>query len=190
MQITVAEQGAFRFEPAFSAEEARGRAVAYKSKAFGTLAQLFSRPKDDEIALEVQGIRYDPLWHTKARVRFVYDCRETYRVSPKAPYVKSVTIGTDEYALETGKTSAIDVRVIEHCVRDDRKELWLDAVANKPVNAQPYAKAGVASVNLPSFAPEGAEITEPTVRASGAIRNLLGEDFRPVDDRQGARGDG
>jgi hypothetical protein len=181
MQITIAEQGALRFEPSFSADEARGRAMAHKPAAFGTLSRLFARPKDDEVVVEDQGLRYDPLWHARAHLHFVYDCRETYRVSPKTPHVKSVTIGTDDYAVDTGKQNAIDIKAVEHCERDERKELWLDAVTNKPINAQPYAKATTAQLEVGTLASEGARIVEPTVRASGAVRTLLGEDFRPVD---------
>jgi hypothetical protein len=181
MQITIAEQGALRFEPSFSAEEARGRAMAHKPAAFGTLSRLFARPKDEEVVVEDKGLRYDPLWHVRAHLHFVYDRRETYRVSPKTPHAKSVTIGNDEYPIEAGKQSALDVRAVEHCERDERKELWLDAVTNKPINAQPYAKASAVAVDPGTLASEGTRIVEPTVRASGAVRTLLGEDFRPVD---------
>lgn len=181
MQITIAEQGALRFEPSFSADEARGRAMAHKPGAFGTLSRLFTRPKDDEVIVEDKGLRYDPLWHVKARLHFIYDCRETYRVSPKTHHAKSVTIGSDEYPLEAGKQNALDIKGVEHCERDERKELWLDAVTNKPVNAQPYAKAKISPLEVEALAAEGARIVEPAVRASGAVRTLLGDDFRPVD---------
>jgi hypothetical protein len=181
MNITVADQRALRFETAFSADEARGRAMAHKPAAFGTISRLFSRPKDDEVEVQEQGLRYEPLWHAIAHLHFVYDCRETYRISPKARYVKSITIGNEEYRTEVGKQNPIDIRAIEHCERDERKELWLDAVTNKLIDSQPYAKVKAVDVEISTLASDGARIVEPTVRASGAIRAMLGEDFRPVD---------
>jgi hypothetical protein len=181
MQITIAEQRALRFEPAFSAEEARGRAMAHKPAAFGTLSRLFSRPKDEEVVVEELGTRYEPLWHAKAHLRFVYDRRETYRISPKGQYVRSITLGSDVYAIDAGKQTGVDVRGVEHCERDENKELWLDAVTNKPVDQQAYVKANSVEVELAALGSDGYKIVEPSVRASGAIRTMLGEDFRPID---------
>ncbi|HEY5094119.1 MAG TPA: hypothetical protein VII69_03275 [Candidatus Eremiobacteraceae bacterium] len=181
MQITIAEQRVLRFEPAFSAAEARGRAMAHKAAAFGTLSRLFSRPKDDEVVLEESGMRYEPLWHARAHLHFVYDRRETYRISPKGQYVKSITIGVDAYSIDSTKQNAVDIRAVEHCERDERKELWLDAVTNKAVDSQSYAKANGVDIELGALASDGSRIVEPTVRASGAIRTLLGDDFRPTE---------
>ena len=72
---------------------------------------------------------------------------------------------------------AIDLPVIEHCERDEQKELWLDALSSQPINAQPYLKARTIPVNLDEFAPEGAKIVAPTVRASAVIRTLLERTF-------------
>jgi len=181
MEIVIAEQGAFCFEPSVSAAEARGCAGAHKTSAFGTLSRLLSRPKEEDISVEEQGVRYLPLWHAKAHLRFVYDRRESYRVTTKTPHVKTVTIGPNEYRLSGPSPAAIDIPVIEHCERDEQKELWLDAVTNKPVDAQAFLRGHIAQIVLDSFAPQGAQIVTPTVRASAVIRTLLGDDFRPSD---------
>lgn len=178
MEIVIAEKGAFCFEPVITAEEARGRASAYKVSAFGTLSRLFSRPKEEDIAISDQGLRYVPLWHAKAHLRFLYDRSESYKVAIKTPHVAAVTVGGNDYAVAAG---AIDVPVVEHCERDEQRELWLDALSNQPTNAQPYLKARMAPINLDDFAPEGAKIVAPAVRASAVIRALLGDDLRPAD---------
>ncbi len=72
-------------------------------------------------------------------------------------------------------------RVVEHCERDEQKEIWLDALTNQPISTQPYLKAPAIPVNLDDFAPEGAKIVTPAIRASAVIRTLVGEDFRPTD---------
>lgn len=140
---------------------------------------MLARPKDEDIAVEERGLIYVPMWHAKAHLRFVYDRRESYRVTVKTPNAKTVTIGADDFAV-SGQSN-IDVPAVEHCERDERKELWLDAVSNQPVNAAPYLKARSTPIALDSFAPDGAQIVAPTVRASAVIRNLLGNDFRPSD---------
>jgi hypothetical protein len=140
---------------------------------------LLARPKDDDIAVEERGLLYIPMWHAKAHLRFVYDRRESYRVTVKTPHARTVTIGASDFAV-SGNAS-VDFPAVEHCERDERKELWLDAVSNQPVNAAPYLKARSAPIALGDFAPEGAQIVAPTVRASAVIRNLLGNDFRPSD---------
>lgn len=178
MEIAIAEQGAFYYDPVITAEEARGRASAHKTSAFGTLSRLFSRPKEGDIAISDLGLWYVPLWHAKAHLHFLYDRRESYRVPIKAPHVASVTIGPNDYAVAAG---SIELPVIERCERDEQKELWIDGLSDQPVNAQPYQKSNATPVNLDEFAPEGAKIVTPTVRASAVIRALLGDDLRPAD---------
>lgn len=178
MEIAIAEKGAFCFEPVISADEARGRAGAHKGAAFGTLSRLFARPKDEDIAISDLGLCYFPLWHAKAHLRSVYDRSESYKVPVKTQYVTAVTVSGSDFALTGG---AIEIPVVEHCERDEQRELWLDALTSAPTDAQAYLKAQATPVNLDEFAPEGAKIIAPTVRASAVIRKLLGDDFRPPD---------
>lgn len=178
MEIVVAEKGAFYFDPVITPEEARGRASAHKVSAFGTLSRLFSRPKEEDIAISEQELRYLPLWHAKAHLHFVYDRSESYKLPIKTAHVAAVTVGGNDHTVTAG---AIDLAVVEHCERDEQKELWLDALSNAPIHAQAYLKAHATPVNLDDFAPEGAKIVAPAVRASAVIRTLLGEDFRPAD---------
>jgi hypothetical protein len=178
MEIVIAEKGAFCFEPIVTAEEARGRASAHKVSAFGTLSRLFSRPKEEDITISDQGLWYLPLWHAKAHLLFRFARRESYKVPIKAAHVASVTVGGDDYVVAGG---AIDLPVIEHCERDEQRELWLDGLSSEPVKAQAYLKMPATAIDLDEFAPEGAKIVAPTVRASAVIRTLLGEDLRPAD---------
>jgi hypothetical protein len=178
MEIVIAEKGAFYFESVITPQEARGRASAHKASAFGTLSRLFARPKEEDIAISEQGLLYLPLWHAKAHLRFLYDRSESYKVPIKTPHVAGVTVGNDEYAVKAG---SIDLPVVEHCERDEQRELWLDALTNQPANAQPYLKTPAIPVNLAEFAPHDAKVVAPAVRASAVIRALLGEDFRPAD---------
>jgi hypothetical protein len=176
MDIVIAEKGAFYFEPAITAEEARGRASAHKTSAFGTLSRLFSRPKDDDITMSDQGLWYLPVWHAKAQLRFRYARRESYKLPIKTAHVASVTIGDNDYPVTGG---AIELPIVEHHARDEERELWLDGLSSQPI--KPYLKARAEPVDLAEFSPEGAKIVAPIVRASAVIRTLIGEDFRPTD---------
>jgi hypothetical protein len=178
MEIVIAEKGAFCFDPEISADEARGRASAHAASAFGTLSRLLSRPKDADIAISEQGLCYFPLWHAKAHLRFVYNRSDSYKVAVKAPHVVAVTFGGTDYAVTAG---GIDVPIVEHCERDEQRELWLDALSGQSIGAQPYPKAHTTPIDLDEFAPEGAKIIAPSIRASAVIRALLGDDFRPTD---------
>jgi hypothetical protein len=178
MDIVIAEKGAFFYEPVITAEEARGRASAHKAAVFGTLSRLFSRPKEEDIAISDQGLWYLPLWHAKAHLTFVYDRSESYKVPIKTPHVATVTVGGTDLTVSRG---AIDVPVVEHHERDEQRELWLDALTSQPADVRSYLKARATPVDLDEFAPEGAKIVPPAVRASAVIRVLLGEDFRPTD---------
>lgn len=178
MEIVIAEKGAFCVDSVIAAQEARGRASAHKTSAFGTLSRLFSRPKEEDINLSEEGLWYLPVWHAKAHLYFRYDRAESYKLPIKAPHVTSVTVGGSRYA---AAPNGIEVPVVEHCERDEQRELWLDGLSGEPINPQPYLKAHTAAVNLDDFAPEGAKIVAPIVRASAVIRTLLGDDVRPAD---------
>lgn len=181
MEIVIAEQGAFYLESPISADEARGRATAQKISAFGTLSRLLSRPKSEDITVEEYGLCYIPYWHAKAHVRFVYDRRELYAVPAKTKYTVGATIGGNEYRISQSGAHVIELPAVEHCERDEVKELWLDAVSSQPMNAQSYMKVNAMPVSLESFAPEDAKIVTPAVRASAVVRALLGEDLWPAD---------
>ncbi|HEX4012363.1 MAG TPA: hypothetical protein VHX17_00585 [Candidatus Cybelea sp.] len=178
MEIVIAEKGAFYFEPAITAEEARGRAGAHKASAFGTLSRLFARPKNEDIVMTDEGLWYVPVWHAKARLRSVFDRQESHKIPIKTRNAVSVTVNGTDYAVAGG---AVELQLVEHCERDEQKELWLDALTGQPMDAQRYLKAPATAVDLDDFAPEGAKIVTPATRASSVVRTLLGEDFRPTD---------
>ena len=164
MEIVIAEKGAFCFEPAISLDEARGRASAHKGAAFGTLSRLFSRPKDEDVTISDLGLCYLPVWHAKVHLRFVYDRSDSYKVSVKSPHVATVTVNGNDYVLAAG---AIDVPVVEHCERDEQRELWIDAVSSHPVDPQAYLKARATPIDTTVTATM-VESASPTVASNWA----------------------
>jgi hypothetical protein len=179
LDIALAEQGSFVIAPAISPEEARGRAASYKGSAFGALAQLFSKPKADDVAVEARGLRYEPVWHATCHVRIVYDRRETYRFPVKTPeHVASIEFGGVSFAVEGG---TMVVPATAHCIRDRRQELWIDAASGETVASRTLDPSKITAVELENFPPPGAEVVQPTVRASAVVRQLLGGDTAPID---------
>jgi hypothetical protein len=181
MEIAVAEQGAFCVPPTISPDEARGYAAHYRTSAFGGLTQLFSRPKPDDIAVTASGLRYVPYWHAAAHLRVVYDRYETYRFPVATPEnVISLSIGESKFDIESDrKERSISVAGVAHCVRDVRKELWIDATTGDPLPARSVGTA--APIDLTNFEPESAAIIDPTVRASAVIRQIMGDDVKPPE---------
>ncbi len=181
MDLSVAEQGAFCLPPVVSAEEARGRAAAHQASAFGAIAQVFTRPKAGEVELEDLGLRYEPLWNASCHVKVVFDRKEAYKLAVKTPpHVQSVTIHDHEYQIDA-KEQGITLPSIAHCMRELNKEIWVDAVTNEPVkNFAVYAKA-VKTTITGDFAPDNAQVVAPSVRASAVLRDLLGDDIKPVE---------
>jgi hypothetical protein len=109
----------------------------------------------------------------------VYDRRETYRFTVKTPeHVASVEFGGVDYPVDAG---TITVAGLAHCIRDRRQDLWIDAATGETVAARTFDPANVSPVDLASFPPPGAEVVEPTVRASAVVRQLLGGDTAPID---------
>lgn len=178
MEIVIAEKGAFYYEPVITAEEARGRAGAHKVSAFGTLSRLFARPKPDDIEMVDQGLWYLPFWHARAHLQFHYSRRESYKLSVKTPHAATVTVNGTNYPVAGG---AIDLPAVAHCERDEQREVWLDGLSSQAIDAQPYLRAQAVAIALDDFAPAGARIVAPAVRASAVIRTLLGDDVRPAD---------
>lgn len=181
MDLSVAEQGAFCLTPVVSPEEARGRAAGHKGSAFGTIAQVFSRPKPEEIELEELGLRYEPMWNASCHVKVAFQRKESYKLPVKSPpHVQSVTIHDQQYQIDV-KEQAITLPAIAHCMRESSKEIWIDAVTNEAVkNFAVYVKATKSAITG-DFAPENAQVVAPTVRASAVIRDLLGDDIKPVE---------
>jgi hypothetical protein len=181
MEIAVAEQGSLYLAPSLSAEEARGHAGHYRTSAFGGLTQLFARPKPDDIVVQPLGLRYEPFWHVTAHLRVAYERRESYRFPISVPeHVVSVAIGNASFDLDgERKERGITVTALAQCVRQLRKELWIDAVTGDPIAPRPIDAAE--PIDLATFAPAGASIVDPTVRASAVIRHVLGDDVKPPE---------
>jgi hypothetical protein len=181
VEIAVAEQGSFCLPPTLSVDEARGHAAHYRTSAFGGITQIFSRPKPDDVSVQSCGLRYEPFWRVSAHLRVVYDRNESYRFPIATPEnVTALTIAGETFAIEgERKDRAIAVSAVAHCVREIRKELWIDAATGDPVPARPVEAAE--PIELATFAPVDASIVDPTVRASAVIRQILGEDVRPPE---------
>jgi len=181
MEIAVAEQGAFCIPPTLSPDEARGYAAHYRTSAFGGITQLFSRPKPDDVTVTANGLRYVPYWYVSSHLKIVYDRRETYRFPVGVPEnVVSLRVGETSFDLDgERKDRGITVPAIARCVREIRKDLWIDATSGEATTARPTATA--VAIDVAGFAPSDGEIVDPGIRASAVIRQILGDDVKPPE---------
>lgn len=183
MDLVIAEQGSFCLKPALAYEDARDRAVSHKRNVFGALTALVARPKPEDVELADTGMRYDPLWNAALHLRLVYDRHETYHIPFRLPTnITSITVGDKDFRVDTtGKNPGVPLSAIAHHVQDIDREVWLDAVTSQPIKTQIYAKADRQTIDLNSFSPEDGQVVMPLVRASTVIRDLLGDDIKPVE---------
>jgi hypothetical protein len=72
------------------------------------------------------------------------------------------------------------VPAVAHCVRELRRELWIDAVTGDAIGVRSIDAAE--PIELGAFAPADAAIIDPTVRASAVIRQVLGDVTPPEAD--------
>ncbi|MBU0495684.1 MAG: hypothetical protein KKA73_06705 [Chloroflexi bacterium] len=187
MEITLAEEQAFFLPPTITPEQARERAWDYKVGAFGTLTKLWSRPKPTEITLSYSEMRYEPFWHVICQTRYVYDRRRDYRLLVPGPEVEALTIAGERRAVvRQDSGNHIVLQATEHCREEEHLVRVLDARTGEE---QPewgaYLEYPAHEIeNLETFAPAGAFVMPPQIRASSIVREMLGKLLRPIQADQ------
>ena len=138
----------------------------YIGTAFGGITQMFSKPKPGDVAVELRGLRYRPMWHAHATVRLAYDRKETYHFPIKTPdHVHALTIGGTQFALETDrKDRSVSIAAMAHCLHETSKDLWIDAVSGETSAAPRYGNKSPEPVRTRDVRPRGCG----TRRADGA----------------------
>lgn len=85
MKVTVAELRILALEEQHSMDRAEGLAWARKVDAFGAIAKLFSRPKDEDFELIYKERRYQPFWHVVCSAFYGYERQGEYQVTMRGP---------------------------------------------------------------------------------------------------------
>jgi hypothetical protein len=184
MEISLADEQAFSFIPTFSLDVAHDRVEQKKVNLIaGTLGSLLSRPKPADFAMVSVENRFEPFWSVTVLTRTRYDRNQTYLVPTSGAEVKQVTFfGQDVDALPQAKGSAaFSLSVVEHCVAEVRSTRTYEGLSGTLNDMSKYlAFPKTQIVDLERFAPEGALVVPPQVRATAVVRQALGELIKPV----------
>ncbi|MCE5258524.1 MAG: hypothetical protein LLG44_05610 [Chloroflexi bacterium] len=185
MEWQVADQKAFVLTEQLSMDLAEGRAWGMKLDAFGTLTKVtsvFQKPKEDDFQLAYKELRYEPLWHISVMFKSVYQRERQYRMAPKGPEVRSVTILGQDFAVEAGQ---VTLTGMEHCEDEGQTEVWVDGITGKRspnlANLIRYGSKQITAEELATFAPAGAIVQAPTMHAAALVKEVLGGMVKTVE---------
>lgn len=157
-----------------------GRKKTSAFDAFSKVASFLSRPKDDDFELTYSEHRYQPFWHVMATARYVYDRDATYQVGVGGKEVRSVTLLENKFEETNGH---IHVPVIEHCVQDEKDEVFVDGVSGKNIAAlSEYIKKSATEVagKIEKIIPKDSILVPPTTRVSALMRDSLSKMIKGI----------
>lgn len=185
MDIYLAPEHAYHLIPQFTLEVARDRVEQKKTNLVaGTVGALLSRPKPEEIQLMTVESRLEPFWHIAIVARTVFDRSKTYSVPVTGPEVQRVTVLEREVVVDP-KTKALTLTGTEHCFQENRASHTFDALTGDKVDLSKYLTSSKTEIaDLAAFAPEGAVVIPPQVRATAVVRTVMAEVVKPVQNAQ------
>lgn len=183
MKIDVAKKRILILKDQITFKDAEKKAWEKKTSAFDAfskVASFLSRPKDDDFELTYSEHRYQPFWHVIATARYVYDRNATYQVSVGSKEVRSVTLLSNKFEETNGH---IHVPVIEHCVQDEKDEVFVDGVSgkNNPALSE-YIKKTATEVagKIEKIIPKDSILVPPTTRVSALMRDSLSKMIKGI----------
>jgi hypothetical protein len=181
MEIAVADERAYWIKEILTLEQAQGRAWAKKADAFGTIARFLQRPKDAEIELTYSEKRYEPFWHVVCHARYIYDRERKYTIHVEGTEVKALTIHGERYEIQEKPEPHIALPATENCSEEPSREVFVDAINGDRQDWAGYLKYDKVLIeDIDNFAPEGAIMVLPEVRASFVVRETLGNLMKVV----------
>jgi len=185
MEWQIAEQKAFVLTEQLSMDLAEGRAWGMKMDAFGTLSKVtsvFQKPKEDDFQLAYKELRFEPFWHIVVMFKSVYQRERQYRMAPKGPEVRTVTLLGQEFPVEAGQVTLAGT---EHCEEEGHSEVWVDGITGKRspnlANFLRFAARQVDPSELRNFAPAGAIVQAPTIHAAALVKEVIGGMVKTVE---------
>ena len=183
MKIDVAKKRILILKDQIAFKDAEKKAWEKKTSAFDAfskVASFLSRPKDDDFELTYSEHRYQPFWHVIATARYVYDRSATYQVGVGGKEVRSVTLLSNKFEETNGH---IHVPVIEHCVQDEKDEVFVDGVSgkNNPALSE-YIKKTTTEVagKIEKIIPKDSILVPPTSRVSALMRDSLSKMIKGI----------
>jgi len=188
MDIYLASEHAYHLIPQYTLEVARDRVEQKKANLVaGTVGALLSRPKPEEIQIVGAENRLEPFWHIAIFARTVFDRNRTLTIGVTGPEVQRVTVlGQDVVVDPKAKGGpAIALPAVEHCLDEQRASRTFDAVTGEKADFSKYLSVSKTEIaDLAAFAPEGALVVPPQIRATAVVRQVMTEVVKPVQQAQ------
>ncbi len=175
MELRIVQERAFVLHSTMTGEQAHELARAQRVTAFGTLTSLMFRPKEEEVQVTRQELRYEPFWHVAARSELDYEVRETYTLASQHASACQVTLDADPAGPRTVTDGQVTVTGVTRCREQHRREQLVDGVSGEErPTFGPYLRGPMTELtDLARFAPPGAMVVAPEIRASFVVRRQL-----------------
>lgn len=186
MEISLAEEHAYYFNPQISLDEARDRIERKKtSLVAGMFGNLISRPNPAEIQVVSVENRLQPYWAVSATSRTAYDRQEVYTVPIKSDEAKEVTVLGQRLKLSAKSNPSFTLNATEHCLTEQEITRYYDGLSGQKADLSRYQKFTKTEItDLEQFAPDGMLVVPPQMKASAIIRQVLSEAIKPVTKAQ------
>ncbi|MEZ5335285.1 MAG: hypothetical protein R2741_08635 [Methanolobus sp.] len=163
-----------------SFEEMKELAWNKKTTAFGGIKNLLSRPKPEDISITHSEKQYKPFWHALCSGHYEYKRDAEYIIKISDPAVKTVTILGEEK--EVGSEGNLRLKGIEHCLEENKIELFVDAYTEEEPDFSKYIGMETREILQTEELNEGDNIVvPPKVKASFLIKKLLSDMMKPMD---------
>jgi hypothetical protein len=186
MEISLAEEHAYYFNPQISLDEARDRIEKKKtSLVAGMFGTLISRPNPAEIQVVSVESRLQPYWAVSATSRTAYDRQEVYTIPIKSDEAKEVTVLGQRLKLSSKGNPSFTLNATEHCLTEQEITRYYDGLSGQKADLSRFQKFTKAEItDLEHFAPDGMLVVPPQMKASAIIRQVLSEAIKPVTKAQ------
>jgi hypothetical protein len=184
MEITLAEERLFLLEERATFDEIRQRAADKRTGAFGGgIGGLLQRPKNEEVSLVASKRRLEPMWHISGRSRYEYERTRNYSVPVTGPEVRRVTVtGADYDVSPSGAAKTFSLSVLEQCLEEYRREVFLDGQTGQPVADGAHVITGPRSevTDVAALSANETVVIPPEQRASFVVRSVIQEIMKAV----------
>jgi len=176
VDFEVQDQRIFALDDRLGVEHSKRKADDLKVKAFGLVSNLLLGAKKEDIDVTYVERRYEPFWHIVCSTHVEYDRHRQYKIDVDR-VVRSVTVDGVEHEVK----DMLYLDGLEHCVEDERKEIYINADSGSEADFSKHVNSGKREIKETEEIMTGDDIVVPAkVKASYLTRNILSEMLKPI----------
>lgn len=169
-------------EDVLGMEKAREKANDQKTKAFGLLAGLLSRPKAEDIDIAYEEKHYDAFWHVLGKSRFEYKRRKSFKVPVESVVQEVEALGT---SFQTSSQKYFEIEGVERCVEEHREEVMVNAKDGSQGDFVKYLKYPVKQIaSTDELTSDGTAIVAMDAKPAFLVRKVVNELIKPIQADQ------